>query len=88
MRTPIGIDDELFQELKEQARVQDVSLAKLIEQTVRMGLTANRRRAPRKRRHREQTYDMGAPTADLDKASALAAALEDAEVIRKIALRK
>jgi len=41
-----------------------------------------------KRRHREQTYTMGLPRIKLDKALALAAALADEEIVRKVLGRK
>jgi hypothetical protein len=51
-------------------------------------MEAKRDRAPRRPRHREQTYAMGEPRTDLRKALALAAALEDDEIVRKTTLRK
>ncbi len=57
MRSTFRIDDDLLEELREQA-------------------------------HREETHAMGGPRADLRKALALAAALEDDEIVRKMTLRK
>jgi len=47
-------------------------------------------REPRRRRprYREQTHAMGAPSVTLEKALALAAMLEDKEIVRKMMLRK
>ncbi len=50
-------------------------------------LASREPRRPR-RRYREQTQAMGAPSVRLDKALALAAALEDEEIVRKMKLRK
>jgi len=88
MRTTIRIEDELLERLKEQALRENVSLTKLVNRTLRAGM--QRSRAPVRRRalYREKTYSMGAPRFVLDKALALAAELEDEEVIRKVALRK
>jgi hypothetical protein len=42
----------------------------------------------RRRRHHEKTFSMGRPAADLRKALALAARMEDAAVLEKLAHRK
>lgn len=88
MRTTIRLDDELMRRLKEQAARERVSLTRLLNQTVRAGLQASRKPPPSKRRYREQTYALGAPAANLDKALALVARLEDDEIARKMLLRK
>ncbi len=88
MRTTIRIDDELLLKLKEQAARERLSLTRLVNRTLRAGMHASRKRQPRKRPHREQAYPMGAPLIALDKALALAARLEDEEIVRKIMLRK
>ena len=87
MRTTIRIEDELLERLKEQALKENVSLTKLVNRALRAGM--QRSRAPRRRsQYRETTHSMGTPRFDLDKALAVAADLEDEEVIRKVALRK
>jgi hypothetical protein len=88
MRTTVRIDDELLLKLKEQAAREHVSLTKLLNRTVRAGLQASQKSAPRKRPYHEKTHSMGAPLAGLDKALALAGSLEDEEIVRKIMLRK
>jgi hypothetical protein len=88
MRTTVRIDDELLQRLRERARRENVSLARLLNQTLRAGLQASSRPARPRRRYREQTHAMGAPRVRLDKALALAAALEDEEITGKMLLRK
>lgn len=88
MRTTVRIDDELLDEMKEQARRESVSLTRILNRALRLGLRAPRARAARRLRYREQAHSMGVPQLALDKALALAAALEDEKVIGKLALRK
>jgi hypothetical protein len=87
VRTTTRIDDVLLEELKEKARKENSSLTEVVNRVLRSGLSASR--APgRRRRHRERTYPMGRPTADLRKALSVAARMEDAEILAKLALRK
>jgi len=88
MRTTVRIDDELLRSLKEQARNQNISLTRLLDSTLRAGMQASREPRRPRRRYREQTHAMGAPSVKLEKALALAAALEDEEILRKMKLRK
>ena len=87
MRTTIRIDDDLLERLKLEARKENISLTRLVNRAIKAGLTAG---GNRKRRHvyKERTYDMGAPSVSLDKALALAATLDDEEIVRKLMLRK
>lgn len=86
MRTTVRIEDDLLRELKAQARRQNVPMTRLLNRALRAGLRAAR---PRRRAlYREQTYAMGVPGVELDKALGVAAALEDEEILRKLALRK
>jgi hypothetical protein len=86
MRTTLRVDNDLLERLKAQARKENVSLARLVNRTLRAGLKAARP-APG-RPFRERPRPMGKPRVALDKALALAASLEDAEVARELALRK
>jgi hypothetical protein len=88
MRTTVRIDDELLQRLRERARRENISLTRLLDQTLRAGMQASGKPARPRRRHREQTHAMGAPRVKLDKALALAAALEEDEIAGKMLLRK
>lgn len=88
MRTTVRIDDELLQRLKEQARQENISLTRLLDQTLRAGMRASGKPGRPRRRHREQTHAMGLPRMKLDKALTLAAALEDEEIVREMLLRK
>jgi hypothetical protein len=88
MRSTFRIDDDLLEELREQAHREKVSLTRLLNRVLRSGMEAKRDRGGRRARYREQTYAMGEPRTDLRKALALAAALEDDEIVRKMTLRK
>ena len=82
------IDDELFLELKERSLRENLSLTRLVNRLLRRGLQAAKRDQEPPRRFRERGFSMGRPTVDLDKALAVASALEDEEVSRKVSLRK
>jgi len=88
MRSTVRIDDDLFLELRDHARKENVPLTKVLNRTLRAGLRASNSRVSPRRRHRETTYSMGQPRVDLRKALALAAGLEDEEIVRKLLLRK
>ena len=88
MRTTIRLDDELFDQLKAQARKENVSLTRLLNRTLKAGLQAGGARPRKQPIYGERTYSMGAPRVALDKALALAAVLEDEEIVREVALRK
>ena len=88
MRTTIRIDDDLLLVLKEQARREKSPLNRLLNRTLRRGLEATRGRGKRFARHREKVHPMGEPQFNLDGALALAAALEDEQVLAKLAARK
>lgn len=82
------IDDDLMRDLKEQAQREGTSLARLVNRVLRLGMTASRQGSKPCRPYREKTHNMGVPKVGLDKALALAAALEDDEIIEKLARRK
>ena len=87
MKTTLRIDDDLMRELKQRARDERVSLTKLINRLLRVGLLSSSPPS-RQRRFRQETFSMGAPRADLVKALDLATRLEDVEIVRKLAMRK
>lgn len=87
MKTTLRIDDDLMRELKQRAQDEGVSLTKLINRLLRVGLLSSGRPS-RQRRFRQETFSMGAPRADLMKALDLAARLEEVEVVRKSVMRK
>ncbi len=88
MRTTVRFDDDLLARLKAQARRENVSLTRLINRTLKAGIQARGARAANRPPFRERVHAFGAPRIPLDKALALAAALEDEEVVRDLALRK
>ncbi|MGE5169286.1 MAG: ribbon-helix-helix protein, CopG family [Rudaea sp.] len=88
MRTTIRLDDELFEELKERARKENVSLTRFINRALAAGLAAGAVSSRKPARYRQRTHAMGEPTVSLDKALAVSALLEDEEIVRKLALRK
>jgi len=88
MRTTVRVDDELLDQLKAQARRENVSLTRLLNRTLKTGLQAGGARRRKQPIYHEQVHSLGAPRVALDKALALAAALEDEEIVRELALRK
>jgi hypothetical protein len=88
MRTTIRIDDDLMKELKQRAMQEKLSLARFVNRTLRFGLDASRGAARPRRRFRQRVFSLGQPALDLTKALAVAAALEDEEVLRKLSMRK
>lgn len=88
MRTTVRLDDELIERLRAQARREKVSVTRLLNRALKAGLRAQGARPARRRPYRERTYSMGTPRFDLNKALGVAAALEDAEVLRELVLRK
>lgn len=88
MRTTVRVDDELLERLKAQAHRENVSLTRVFNRTLKAGLQAG---APRRRKRSpyvEPPLPLGAPRVLLDKALALAAAIENEEFVRELALRK
>ena len=82
MRTTIDIDPHLLRRVRAEAQRKGVSFKEMLTTILRRGLARSRYRCP--------TYVMGMPTRtfDLDKALAIAGALEDEETARKRALLK
>jgi len=88
MRTTVRVDDELLERLKAQARKENVSLTRLLNRALRAGLQGGGARRRKQPIYREEVHSLGTPRIALDKALALAAALEDEEIVRELALRK
>ena len=88
MRSTVRIDDDLMVELKRRAHDASVSLTRMLNRTLRVGLAAPEANRKRAQPYTQRTVAMGRPLVDLDKALALAVDLEDDEVARKLALRK
>jgi hypothetical protein len=88
MRTTVRIEEELLQRLKRDAQAQRVSLTSVVNRTLRAGLSKTTAAPTRRRAWRQRTFDLGGASVDLTKALALAARLEDEEVIQKLQRRK
>jgi hypothetical protein len=86
MRTTVTLDPDVAARLKAIARERGISFKQALNQAVRAGLGAGRRPAAS---FKPYTQPMGLrPGLSLDKALGLAAALEDDEILRRLALRK
>ncbi len=88
MRSTVRIEDDLMLELKARAQAESVSLTRMLNRTVRAGLAPRSPGGGRQQPFRQRTFALGGPRMHLDKALALAAALEDEETVRKLSLRK
>ncbi|GAB7142222.1 hypothetical protein AWC22_22085 [Mycobacterium riyadhense] len=85
MRTTVTLDPDVVAALQRFAREPGTSFKAALNDTVRRGLSGE----PNRRRYRTPSRDMGLRTGfDIDKALTLAAADEDTEILRKLALRK
>ncbi|UQX12367.1 ribbon-helix-helix domain-containing protein [Candidatus Mycobacterium methanotrophicum] len=85
MRTTVTLDPDVVAALQRVARQRGTSFKAVLNDAVRRGLGSE----PTRRRYRTPSRDMGIrPEFDVDKAVALAAADEDAEIVRKLAHRK
>jgi hypothetical protein len=86
MRTTVTLDEDVAANLKQKARERGVPFKVVLNDAVRVGLA---RGSPPSRRFRVQARPMGVrPGVNLDKALRLADELEDAEIVRKLDLRK
>jgi hypothetical protein len=86
IRTTVTLDSDVAEQLKALAKRRNLSFKAALNTTVRAGLAAERGGA---RPFRVEARPMGLrPDIDLTHALALAAELEDEEIIRKLTLRK
>ena len=88
MRATVHIDDDLMATLRSRAQGEGLSITRILDHVLRAGLDALSRSEDKREIYRETTFPMGSPHAGLDKSLALAAALEDDEVLRNMSLRK
>ena len=87
MRTTLTIDDDLMLKIKETARATGKTYKDVINQALRSGLSAVAEKAPAS--YSCRTYSLGVPReADLIHALALADAMQDEEIARKLQLKK
>lgn len=88
MRTTVTLDPDVEAVLRKVMRERDLSFKQALNQAVRLGTGPGANR-PAARRFRLKTYSMGFnPALPWDKALAMADAMEDEELIRKMQLRK
>ncbi len=86
MRTTVTLDPDVELLLKKTMRERGLSFKEALNQAIRSGAGPHR---PAAQRFRQKTYNMGfRPEINLDKALALADAMEDEELIRKLQLGK
>lgn len=87
MRTTVDIEAPLLKRLRAEAQRRGVSFKDLLQGLIRRGLED---RPAKRTAYRVPVRSMGAPEpmVRLDKALAVAAALEDDEVARELSLRK
>lgn len=86
MRTTVTLDPDVEAQLRALMRERGLSFREALNGAIRMGLAGAR--APSKR-YRQKTYRMSLrPNLRLTKALALAAEMEDEEILRKMELRK
>jgi hypothetical protein len=87
VRTTVTLDPDVEKMLKNAIRERGISFKQALNEAIRAGLT--RGRQPRTARFVQKSYHLGpAPDFRWDKALAMADAIEDEEITRKLALRK
>ncbi|MGH2911300.1 MAG: antitoxin [Solirubrobacteraceae bacterium] len=86
MRTTVTLDPDVEAKLRQATRERGQSFKVVLNDAVRSGLSGNE---PSTHRYRLTTRPMGVrPNVDLDRALSIAGDLEDAEIVRKLRLRK
>jgi hypothetical protein len=86
MRTTVTLDPDVEAKLRAVMRERGVSFKVAINDSVRAGLASGSQPS---RRFRVQSAPLGVrPGVNLDKALTLAGEMEDAEILRKLELRK
>ena len=85
MRTSVTLDPDVVALLRDVMRREGVSFKQALNSAVRSGLTKSERVEP----YEQRTFRMGFPPAfRRDKVQALADALEDEELVRRLAVRE
>ncbi len=85
MRTTVTLDPDVAAKIRSLARERGITFKDALNSTLRRGLADGRK----PKRFTVRTRKMGVrPGVDLDHALQLAAELEDAEIVRKMQLRK
>jgi hypothetical protein len=88
MRTTLTIDDGLAKALKELAHKSNKPFKQVVNDILRAGLSAAQERPARSYRLKPASLGGVSPGIDLDRALALADAIEDQEIAAKMRLRK
>jgi len=87
MRTTVTLDPDVRRILEETMKARGIPFKQALNDAVRTGLAPSRSR--KRRRFVQKTYSLGAEQHfRWDKALAAADAIEDEELLRKLALRK
>lgn len=84
MRTTITLEPDVAALIRQTMRERGLSFKAAVNEAIRRGLGDDGSREP----FRQETVSMGRPYVDVTKALALAARLEDDEIIRKLQLGK
>jgi len=82
MRTTVTLDPDVAELLKRLMEERHISFKEAVNETLRLGLGGRGEAFETPARH------LGRPKVDLDRALALAAALEDEALVAKLELRK
>lgn len=86
MRTTVTLEDDVAAKLREVAHERKISFKAALNSALRAGLARDRGAS---KRYRVPARRMGVRQGtDLDRALSLAGELEDAEILRKLELRK
>jgi hypothetical protein len=86
MRTTVTLDEDVAAKLRQASRERGVSFKAALNDAVRAGLAAG---APPSRSFKVHAQPLGIrPGVNIDKALGLAGEIEDAEILRKLELRK
>lgn len=85
MRTTVTLDDDTRELIRQRMARRGVSFKQAINDAIREG---GAERRPKGTPFRTPTFALGRPTVNLTKALALAADMEDEELIRKMAIGK
>lgn len=86
MRTTVTLDEDVTQQLRQRMRERGTGFKETINELLRRGLHTD---APTNEPFVTRTFDAQIrPGIDLDKALALAAAMEDDEIVRKLTTGK
>ena len=86
MRTTVTLDEDVAAKLRQVSRERGVSFKAALNGAIRLGLSTG---APPSKRFSVQSKPLGIrPGVNIDKALGLADEVEDAEILRKLELRK